>query len=80
PHALNCTQRIIRKVVRCAYEVLRGAQCHDVYPAIVVVMDDFVVAGEAPVLDVVEQLLLLGWDLCGFNCPDAKRERWSSGQ
>ncbi|EER04439.1 gag/pol/env polyprotein, putative [Perkinsus marinus ATCC 50983] len=80
PHALNCTQRIIRKVVRCAYDVLRGAQCQDVYPTIVVVMDDFVVAGEAPVLDVVEQLLLLGWDLCGFNCPDAKRERWSSGQ
>ncbi|EER13509.1 hypothetical protein Pmar_PMAR000096 [Perkinsus marinus ATCC 50983] len=41
-------------------------------------MDDFVVAGEAPVLDVVEQLLLLGWELCGFNCPDAKRSLYEN--
>ncbi|KAF4648335.1 hypothetical protein FOL46_003062, partial [Perkinsus olseni] len=43
-------------------------------------MDDFVVAGEAHVIDVVEQLLLSGWDLCGFVCPEAKRERWSGDQ
>ncbi|KAF4647011.1 hypothetical protein FOL46_004804, partial [Perkinsus olseni] len=43
-------------------------------------MDDFVVAGEAHVIDVVEQLLLSGWDPCGFVCPEAKRERWSGNQ